>query len=86
MNFGNPHFGCDEATARSIIDTYLAAGHNFIDTANVYAGGHSESIIGRALKGRRNDVIIATKAGAPIGPSPDDRGGSRKHFGGCSRG
>src|SRR2546422_8058530 len=79
MNFGNEQFGCDEGTSRGIIDAYLAAGHNFIDTANVYSGTMSESIIGRALKGRRDDVVVATKAASPLGPRPFDGGTSRKH-------
>lgn len=80
MNFGNEQFGCDASVSAGIIDAYLAAGHNFIDTANVYSGTQSESIIGRALKGRRDGVVVATKAASPLGPGPFDGGTSRKHL------
>ena len=43
INFGNEQFGCDEKTSIAIIDAYLNAGHNFIDTANVYSGTNSET-------------------------------------------
>jgi len=80
MNFGNSEFGCDEETSLSILDAYLAAGHNFIDTANVYAGTKSETIVGKAVKGRRDGIAIATKAAAPLGPGPFQGGTSRKHL------
>jgi aryl-alcohol dehydrogenase-like predicted oxidoreductase len=80
MNFGNSDFGCDEDTSLSIIDAYLAAGHNFIDTANVYSRTKSETIVGKAVKGRRDDVVIATKAASPLGPGPFQGGTSRKHL------
>jgi aryl-alcohol dehydrogenase-like predicted oxidoreductase len=51
MNFGNQDFGCDEATSLQIIHAYLDAGHNFIDTANVYSGTLSETIVGKAVRG-----------------------------------
>lgn len=79
MNFGNDSFGCDEKTSIDIIHAYLGAGHNFIDTANVYSATRSESIIGKALKGRRDAVVVATKASSPLGPGPFDSGSSRKH-------
>jgi aryl-alcohol dehydrogenase-like predicted oxidoreductase len=79
MNFGNSDFGCDEATSLDIIAAYLDAGHNFIDTANVYSGTLSETIVGTAVKGRRDSVVIATKAGAQLGPGPFEGGTSRKH-------
>jgi len=78
MNFGNEEFGCDEDTSLSIIKAYLEAGHNFIDTANVYSGTRSESIVGKAVKGRRHNVVVATKAASPLGPGPFDGGTSRK--------
>src|SRR3989442_15127859 len=68
MNFGNEQFGCDEETSIGIINAYLDAGHNFIDTANVYSGTKSETIVGKAVKGRRDNVVIATKAASPLGP------------------
>ena len=79
MNFGNPHFGCDEKTSIAIIGAYLDAGHNFIDTANVYTAGVSETIVGKAVKTRREDVAIATKAAGPMGPGAFQSGTSRKH-------
>ena len=79
MNFGNDQFGCDEKTSTAIIHAYLDAGHNFVDTANVYSATRSESILGKAVKGRRDAVVIATKAASPLGPGPFDAGSSRKH-------
>jgi len=79
MNFGNKEFGCDEETSIGIINAYLDAGHNFIDTANVYSGTMSEVIVGKAVKGRRDSVVIATKAASPLGPGPFESGTSRKH-------
>lgn len=79
MNFGNAQFGCDEKTSIAIINAYLDAGHNFIDTANVYSGTQSEVIVGKAVKARREDVVIATKAAAPLGPGPFQSGTGRKH-------
>jgi len=79
MNFGNEQFGCDETTSIGVINAYLDAGHNFIDTANVYSGTQSEVIVGKAVKGRRDDVVVATKAASPLGPGPFESGTSRKH-------
>lgn len=79
MNFGNEAFGCDEKASIGIIHRYLDAGHNFIDTANVYSATRSETIVGKAVKGRRDAVVIATKASSPLGPGPFDSGSSRKH-------
>ena len=61
MNFGNEQFGCDEQTSIGVIHAYLGAGHNFIDTANVYSGTRSETIVGKAVKDRRDAVVIATR-------------------------
>src|ERR1700734_614715 len=80
MNFGNEQFGCDEKASIPIIDAYLDAGHNFIDTANVYSATRSETIVGKAVKDRRDAVVIATKASSPLGPGPFDSGSSRKHL------
>jgi len=80
MNFGNEQFGCDEKASIPIIDAYLDAGHNFIDTANVYSGTKSETIVGKAVKNRRDAVVIATKASSPLGPGAFDSGSSRKHL------
>jgi aryl-alcohol dehydrogenase-like predicted oxidoreductase len=78
MNFGNSAFGCDEEVSTNIIHTYLDAGHNFIDTANVYSETKSETIVGKAVKGRREGVVIATKGASPLGPGPFEGGTSRK--------
>jgi aryl-alcohol dehydrogenase-like predicted oxidoreductase len=80
MNFGNGQFGCDEASSIQITHAYLDAGHNFIDTANVYSGTMSEVIVGKAVKGRREGVVIATKAASPLGPGTYESGTSRKHL------
>jgi aryl-alcohol dehydrogenase-like predicted oxidoreductase len=66
MTFGSgmpPVTTVDERDARAMVDRALAAGVNLIDTADVYASGQSEEILGRCLKGRRDDVIVATKMG-----------------------
>ena len=79
MTFGEE---TDEVTARTMIDLFLEAGGNFVDTADVYGktSGLSEEIVGRALKGRRNKVILATKVFFPTGSRPNDRGLSRIHI------
>lgn len=78
-NFANP---TPEAESIKIINRALDAGINLIDTSNSYARGECERIIGRALaeNGRRQDVLIATKAHYPTGPGPNDRGNSRLHL------
>ncbi|GII76190.1 aldo/keto reductase [Sphaerisporangium rufum] len=82
MNFGTGHAfaGCDEAEATRIIGAFLDAGHNFIDTADAYTGGQSEEIVGRAVRGRRESVVLATKAFMPQGDGPNHRGLSRLHL------
>jgi aryl-alcohol dehydrogenase-like predicted oxidoreductase len=80
-NFGGSWgVGVDEAGARPIIDAFLDAGHNFIDTANNYQDGQAEEIVGRAVRGRRDAVVIATKAFMPQGSGPNDGGLSRAHL------
>src|SRR3982751_1485002 len=61
-----------------IIHRALDAGINFVDTADVYSAGESEEIVGKALKGRRDDVVLATKFFMPMGEDPNVRGGSRR--------
>jgi aryl-alcohol dehydrogenase-like predicted oxidoreductase len=61
-----------------IIHAALDAGINFVDTADVYSAGESEEIVGKALKGRRDDVVLATKFFIPMGDDPNQRGGSRR--------
>jgi aryl-alcohol dehydrogenase-like predicted oxidoreductase len=79
MTFGNKEWGCDEPTSKRLIDRFLDAGGNFIDTADTYSNGVSEEITGRALKGKRQQVVLATKVAAPMGPGPNDLGLSRRH-------
>src|SRR5581483_5491422 len=60
------------------------AGVNLVDTADVYSGGRSEEIVGEVLKGRREQVLLATKVRMPMGPGPNDAGLSRHHvIAGC---
>jgi len=73
-SWGNP----DEAECGRIVDIALDAGVNFVDTADVYDYGVSEEIVGRALKGRREDVILATKVNSPMDGNPNHRGNSRR--------
>lgn len=76
--------GTDEPTALRMIDRFLDAGGNFIDTADVYVGGRSEEITGKALKGKRANVVLATKVRFPMSQDPNDVGLSRRHvIAGC---
>src|SRR3954462_1397564 len=61
-----------------IIHRALDAGINFVDTADVYSAGESEEIVGKALRGRRDDVVLATKVSVPIDDDPNHRGNSRR--------
>jgi aryl-alcohol dehydrogenase-like predicted oxidoreductase len=73
----------DQASANQLVERALAAGVNFIDTADVYAEGHSERILGQALRDlntKREDLIIATKVRGRSGPGPNDVGLSRGHI------
>nr|4XK2_A Chain A, Aldo/keto reductase [Polaromonas sp. JS666]4XK2_B Chain B, Aldo/keto reductase [Polaromonas sp. JS666]4XK2_C Chain C, Aldo/keto reductase [Polaromonas sp. JS666] len=70
----------DVAGARRIIDICLDAGVNLFDTADVYSNGASESILGAALKGRRDKAIVSTKLSLRIGEGPNDVGSSRHHL------
>ena len=73
--WGNP----DHDESIRIIHAALDAGINFIDTADVYSGGESEEIVGKALAGgRRDDVVLATKVNFPMGEDPNRRGNSRR--------
>ena len=80
MTFGNAEWGCDEATSRRIVDRFLDAGGNFIDTADVYSNGISEEITGRAIREKRAQVVVATKVAGPMGPTANDLGLSRRHI------
>jgi aryl-alcohol dehydrogenase-like predicted oxidoreductase len=61
-----------------IVHRALDAGINFVDTADIYSAGESEEIVGKALKGRRDDVVLATKFWGPMGEDPNRRGVSRR--------
>jgi aryl-alcohol dehydrogenase-like predicted oxidoreductase len=82
---GTMTFGAeaDEATSHAILDHYVAAGGNFIDTADVYSGGGSEEVIGRWLAAHPEDseqIMIATKGRFAMGGGPNDLGTSRRHL------
>ncbi len=66
--------------ARAQIDLCLDAGVNLIDTADAYSSGVCEEIVGEAIRGRRDELLLATKVGMNIGPSANDRGLSRHHI------
>ena len=75
------HWGTtDVAEARRLVDICLEAGVNLFDTADVYSAGASEEVLGEAIKGRRSDVLISTKASLPVGDGPADWGSSRSRL------
>src|SRR6202789_3188941 len=71
---GNP----DHDDSIRIIHKSLDAGINFIDTADAYSHGESEEVVGKALKGRRDSVVLATKVHLPMGDDPNQQGNSRR--------
>tara|TARA_R100000935_G_C2838485_1_gene169600 strand:+ start:1602 stop:2636 length:1035 start_codon:yes stop_codon:yes gene_type:complete len=79
-----PLFGAwgtsDAQEARRLVDICLEAGVTLFDTADVYSNGASEEVLGAALKGRRDKVLISTKTGLPIGDGPNDWGVSRNRL------
>lgn len=76
-----PLFGAwgttDAREARRLVDICLEAGLTLFDTADVYSNGASEEVLGEAIKGRRNEVLISTKTSLPMGDGPNDAGSSR---------
>ncbi|MBP2330434.1 aryl-alcohol dehydrogenase-like predicted oxidoreductase [Kibdelosporangium banguiense] len=77
MNFGKiGRTTQDEATA--IVDAALQSGINVIDTADIYSAGESEEMVGKAIAGRRDDIVLVTKANNPMGDERDHRGSSRR--------
>ena len=72
--------GTDVAGAKRQLDLALDAGVTLIDTANMYSGGVSEEILGEAIKGRRERLLLATKVRFPMGDGPNDQGLSRHHI------
>ena len=77
MMFG-PWGNDDVEDSTRIIHRALDAGVNFVDTADVYSAGGSEEIVGRAIEGRRDEVVLATKFFMPMGHGPNLAGGSRR--------
>jgi aryl-alcohol dehydrogenase-like predicted oxidoreductase len=79
--FGAMMFGgwgnTDEDECVRMLDAALDAGINFVDTADVYSEGRSEEIVGKALKGKRDQVVLATKVHGEMGPGENERGNSR---------
>jgi aryl-alcohol dehydrogenase-like predicted oxidoreductase len=73
-SIGNP----DHDDSIRMIHTALDAGINLVDTADSYSRGESEIVVGKALKGRRDDVVLATKVSLPMGDDPNQRGASRR--------
>jgi aryl-alcohol dehydrogenase-like predicted oxidoreductase len=82
VGLGGNNFGgrADAAASINVINQALEMGINFIDTANSYNEGHSEELVGKAVKGRRSQVIIATKFGNPRSVGPKEQAGSRSHI------
>jgi aryl-alcohol dehydrogenase-like predicted oxidoreductase len=77
MTFGRE---LDESESVGLVDLFLERGGNLIDTADRYSDGESEAILGRTLRGRRDDVILATKFRWSTGPGPNNSGASRRHI------
>lgn len=79
-----PLFGAwgntDAKEARRLVDICLEAGLNLFDTADVYSNGASEAVLGEAIKGRRDQVLISTKTSLPMGDGPNDAGSSRSRL------
>jgi aryl-alcohol dehydrogenase-like predicted oxidoreductase len=82
VGLGGNTFGWweEEETSVAVINHALDTGISFIDTADMYDRGRSEEFVGKAVKGRRSNVIIATKFGYAMGDDPNDKGGSRYHI------
>ena len=77
MTFGDQ---ADEAESVRMVNQALDAGVSFFDTANAYNAGESERLLGKALQGKRDEVVVATKAFNPMGPGPNDCGLSARHL------
>jgi aryl-alcohol dehydrogenase-like predicted oxidoreductase len=72
--------GLDQAAAEGIVHRALDAGINFVDTADVYSAGESETMVGKAIAGRRQEIVLATKVRGRMGPGPNQVGLSRLHI------
>lgn len=80
-NWETHGLGVGEDAARACVQAALEEGINFFDTADVYAGGRAETVLGNILKDvKRSDYVLATKCYFQVGPGPNDRGLSRKHI------
>ncbi len=79
--FGTMSFGgdADEATSAAMYKNVRDAGINFFDTADEYSKGKSEEILGRLIKGHRDELVIASKCNSQQGPDVNARGTSRRH-------
>ena len=77
MTFGRE---ADEAASRAMVDRFVDAGGTFVDTADIYGSGVSEEITGRAIAGRRDQIVLATKVRWAMGPGRNDIGLSRRHI------
>jgi aryl-alcohol dehydrogenase-like predicted oxidoreductase len=77
MTFGRE---APEDDSLALLDRYLDAGGNFVDTADAYGGGASEEILGRALAARRDQIVLATKVRMPVSADANDAGASRRHL------
>jgi aryl-alcohol dehydrogenase-like predicted oxidoreductase len=83
IGLGCNNFGMriDQEATNAVIDAAIEHGVTFMDTADVYGGrGKSEEMMGHALKGKRQQVVLATKFASPMGDTPDKRGGSRRYI------
>jgi aryl-alcohol dehydrogenase-like predicted oxidoreductase len=82
VGLGTNNFGrrCDYEQTLAVIDAALDAGITLFDTADIYGQGMSEDFIGRALEGRRDHVVLATKFGMPMEERPDDSPGRREYI------
>jgi aryl-alcohol dehydrogenase-like predicted oxidoreductase len=81
VGIGCNNFGMriDQPATDAVVGAALDAGINFFDTADVYGGSQSEVMLGKALNGKRDEVVIATKFASPMGQRHDQRGGSRRY-------
>ncbi|KAK0340597.1 hypothetical protein LTR94_029879, partial [Friedmanniomyces endolithicus] len=81
MTFGASRWGADKSGSSAILDAYLEAGGNFIDTADVYSGGQSEAFLGDYVAERslRDRLVIATKSGFGVSDHPHSGGNGAKH-------
>ncbi|MBS0409308.1 MAG: aldo/keto reductase [Proteobacteria bacterium] len=81
VGLGCNNFGMrlDQEGTNAVVGACLDHGVTFFDTADVYGASKSETMLGEALKGKRHEVVLATKFASPMGPGPDQRGGSRRY-------